>query len=652
MTDIAQTLARASRQQQFLDVIDLAEAKARLRAHFDPRPRGTETVALGEALNRVLAADVVAAVDVPGFDRASVDGFALRAADTGGASEAAPCRLRLNAELVTPGRVPTLTVAPGTATLVATGGMLPRGADAVVMVEHTEPCPPAPDGGNRIELRRPIAPGAALAAAGGDIGRGETLLRVGTVVTSREIGMLAAIGLAQVAVWRRPSIAVISTGDELVPPGAPIRPGQVYDSNAAILCAAVDEAGGTSVAMGICPDDLAALAAMLDRALAHDIVLLSGGTSKGAGDLAHQAVGRLERPGIIVHGVALKPGKPLCVAVTDGRPVVVLPGFPTSAIFTFHEFVAPLIRAMAGLPAQEAATVDASMAVRTPSERGRTEYLMVSLVETEAGLAAYPTPKGSGSVTAFSQADGFVAVPSQTELVPAGTPVEVRLLGRRVRPPDLVLIGSHCLGLDLIVGRLEREGLAVKALNVGSSGGAAAARRGECDLAGVHLLDAATGIYNRHLLAPGGLELVTGYRRLQGLVFRADDARFAVPTARAALAVILADPDGLMINRNAGSGTRILIDGLLEARQPPGYWAQAKSHNAVACAVAQGRADWGVAIEPAARTYGLGFLPLQPEHYDFLVPAARRDRPAVRRFVELLDEPEIAAGLMALGFSR
>ncbi len=194
MTDVAQTLERASRQRQFLDVIDVAEAKARLRAHLDPRPRGTETVALGEALNRVLAEDVVAAVDVPGFDRASVDGFALRSADTAGASEAAPCRLRLNAELVTPGRVPTLTVAPGTATVVATGGMLPRGADAVVMVEYTDPCPPDPDGGRRIELRRPIAPGAALAAAGGDIGRGETLLRVGTVVTSREIGMLAAVG--------------------------------------------------------------------------------------------------------------------------------------------------------------------------------------------------------------------------------------------------------------------------------------------------------------------------------------------------------------------------------------------------------------------------------------------------------------------------
>lgn len=649
--DLARALPRAARQQQFLEVIEVEEAQARLRAQVDARPRPAERVALGEALGRVLAEDVVAQVDVPGFDRASVDGFAVHAADTGLASDASPCRLRLNDEIVTPGTVSCVPVGPGTATVIATGGMLPRGADAVIMVEHTELAEPAPDGGTWIELRRPVAPGAALAAAGGDIGRGETVLRAGAILTSREIGMLAAVGLAEVAVHRRPRVAVISTGDELVTPGQPLRVGQVYDSNAAILCAAITEQGGVAVPMGICPDELDALCGALDRALGHDIVLLSGGTSKGAGDLAHQAVGRLQRPGIVVHGVALKPGKPLCVAVTDGRPVVALPGFPTSAIFTFHTFVAPLIHAMAGLPPGERETVPATLAVRTASERGRAEYLMVSLVETDAGLAAYPTPKGSGSVTAFSQADGFVAVPSQTEIVPAGSPVEVQIIGRRVRPPDLVLIGSHCLGLDLIIGRLGREGIAVKALNVGSSGGAAAARRGECDLAGVHLLDAATGVYNRHLLTPD-LELVTGYRRLQGLVFRQGDQRFAAGSAVDALAPALTDPDCLMINRNAGSGTRILIDGLLAGRQPPGYWAQAKSHSAVACAVAQGRADWGVAIEPAARAYGLGFLPLQPEHYDFLAPTGRLERPAVRRFIDLLGDPDVASGLAALGFER
>ena len=383
----------------------------------------------------------------------------------------------------------------------------------------------------------------------------------------------------------------------------------------------------------------------------HDIVLLSGGTSKGAGDLAHQAVGRLERPGIIIHGVALKPGKPLCIAVTDGRPVVVLPGFPTSAIFTFHTFVAPMIRAMAGLPASEHETVPANLAVRTPSERGRTEYLMVSLVDSGSGLAAYPTAKGSGSVTAFSQADGFIAVPAQTEALPAGAAVEVQVIGRRVRPPDLVLIGSHCLGLDLIIGRLEAEGIAVKALNVGSSGGVAAARRGECDLAGVHLLDPATGLYNRHLLATGDLELVSGYRRLQGLVFRADDARFvAGATAADALAAALADPGCLMINRNAGSGTRILID------RPPGRSA--------ACPATGHRpsptmpSPWP--LPRAARTGASRSSPRpMPTAWDFCRcnPSTmtfwcrRRGCSApVQRFIALLADPAVRHELAALGF--
>jgi molybdopterin molybdotransferase/putative molybdopterin biosynthesis protein len=646
---ITDALRRASRQQQFLEVVDRDEAEARFRRHLALAPLGRETVPLGAALRRVLADDVLAGVDVPAFDRSSVDGFAVRAQDVAGASEERPRALRLNPEILTPGVEPRGAVEPGTATVIATGGMLPRGADAVVMVEYTEAREVG--GAQEVLVQRPVAPGESVGAAGSDIARGETVLRRGQVLTSREIGSLAAVGLAEVAVWRRPRVAIFSTGDEVVAPGRPLPPGGVYDSNAAILAAAVEELGCAPVVLGIAPDDEAALSAMLDEALAHDAVLLSGGTSKGAGDVASRVVARLADPGIVVHGVALKPGKPICLAVTGGKPVVILPGFPTSAIFTFHEFVAPVLRAFAGLAPERRETLPAVLSTRVASQRGRTEYVMVSLVEAPAGgLSAYPTGKSSGAVTAFGQADGFLTVNAQAESVPAGTPVEVTMIGGLHRPADLVVIGSHCVGLDVLVGRLAREGLGVKAMNVGSTGGLAAAKRGECDVAGVHLLDARTGVYNRPFLTDA-LELVPGYRRAQGIVFRRGDARFEGRAAAEAAALAAAEPHCLMVNRNPGSGTRLVVDRLLGALRPAGYTNQARTHNAVAAAVAQGRADWGVAIAPVAAAYGLGFLPLADEHYDFVVPRERLGRTPVRRFVELLRDPSVRQELGRLGFA-
>jgi putative molybdopterin biosynthesis protein len=643
---IAAAVRRAARQEQFLEVVAPEEATARFHRHLRLAPLGAETVALAEALGRVLAEDLVAAVDVPAFDRSSVDGFALRAADTTGANARSPRRLALNPEVITPGLAPAIVVAPGTATVIATGGMLPRGADAVLMVEHSELAT-----GDRIEVLRAAAPGQMIAAAGSDMARGETVLRHGRRLGSREVGMAAAVGAATLMVWRRPRVAVLSTGDEIVAPGTPLRPGQVHDSNAAILAAAITEAGGEPLPCGIVRDDAEALEAALRRALAQaDLVVLSGGTSKGAGDLSHRVAARLGPPGILVHGVALKPGKPLCLALVEGRPLVVLPGFPTSAIFTFHEFVAPVIRAYAGRRPDPAAELEAVLAAPLASERGRAEYVMTSLVESSEGWAAYPTAKGSGTVTAFGQADGFFRVPQQSDGLPAGSRVVVRRIGGAAGPADLVIVGSHCVGLDLLLGRLEDSGFTAKAVAVGSLGGLAAARRGECDLAGIHLLDPATGRYNAPFLVPG-LELVPGYGRLQGVLFRPDDPRFAgCLDAAASVAAALADPACLMVNRNAGSGTRILIDALLGGARPSGWWVQPKSHNAVAAAVAQGRADWGVAIDTVARLYGLGFLPLAEEHYDFLLPTRRRGRPAVRRFLEILAEPSARADLQALGF--
>jgi putative molybdopterin biosynthesis protein len=380
------------------------------------------------------------------------------------------------------------------------------------------------------------------------------------------------------------------------------------------------------------------------------MVILSGGTSKGAGDLCYRAISSFNDPGIVVHGVALKPGKPLCLAVTGGKPIVILPGFPTSAIFTFHEFVAPVIRAFAGLPAEQAKRLPAILPMRVASELGRTEYLMVSLVRVhdEGPLAAYPNSKGSGAVTAFSQADGFIAIGPHVESVAASAPVEVQLIGR-VHLADLVVVGSHCVGLDVLIGRLQSEGISVKALNVGSTGGLAAAKRGECDIAAIHLMDPETGEYNRSFLTPA-LELIPGYCRLQGIVYRKGDPRFGGRSLEDAIGGAIVAPDCLMVNRNAGSGTRILTDRLFRGAKPPGYWSQPKSHNAVGIAVAQNRADWGIAIETIARQYGLGFIPVQDERYDFIIPKARLARPAVQRFRAVLEDPVTRDALRELGF--
>ena len=627
------------KQEQFLEIVDRDEAERRWHAALEVDVLEAERVPLEDALGRVLAQDAVARVDVPSFDRSNLDGFAVRAQDSYGATEQEPVRLRLNAETIPTGVHPRLPVMPGTATAIATGGMLPRGADAIIAVEHTD----LEDDGRTVVVRRAQAPGGAVSYAGTDMGRGETVLFRGTRLTSRETGVLAAIGEDRIPVVRRPRVAILSTGDEIVAPGAQMRPGLVYDSNGRILADAVREIGGEPVFLGVFRDDIDALRAATRRALdGHDLVLLSGGTSKGEGDLNYHVVGELD-PGILVHGVALKPGKPICLAAQRGKPVVILPGFPTSAVFTFHEFVGPILRAMAGLPAERRETVRAHLALPINSERGRLEYLLVGLLRDAGGsLAAYPMGKGSGSVTSFSRADGFVRIGRNTELVDAGAEVEVTLLGRSLEPADLVIVGSHCTGLDQIARALYGLGFSVKVLAVGSQAGLDAARRGECDVAPVHLLDAETQTYNTPFLSDD-LELVRGYSRMQGVVTRPDENR--------PIDELLDDAELRMVNRNRGSGTRILLDGLLGERRPDGYAYEPRSHHAVAAAVSQGRADWGVTIETVAKQAGLSFRPLRSESYDFVVPRARRERAAVQAFRRLLEPgSELRAELERAGF--
>ena len=628
------------RQEQFLNVIDRDEAERRFQAAVNPQPLPAEVVPLSEALGRVLAVDVRSPVDVPSFDRSNVDGFAVRAEDTFGTAEYQPRELKLLPEVIATAVVPRTTIRRGEAVVIATGGMLPRGADAVVMVEHTDAV------GERVQIRRAVAAGGNVSYAGTDISAGELVLYAGHRLTSRETGVLAAIGLSRVEVVRRPRVAIISTGDEVLPPGQPMRPSFVYDSNARILADAVRELGGEPIELGIVRDDLPELREKVAVALKTcDVILLSGGTSKGAGDLSYRVVSDFHDPGIVAHGVALKPGKPICLAVTQGKPVVILPGFPTSAVFTFHEFVAPVIRQQAGLPNRGRSQTTAKLAVKINSEIGRTEYVLVGLVKSDDNdaLTAFPMGKGSGSVTAFSRADGFITVGREEEIIDAGATVAVQLLGAELQPADLVVIGSHCLTLDGLLSQLERRGVRTKFLAVGSSAGLAAAQRGECDLAGIHLLDPVSGEYNRPFLT-SDLDLIAGYGRRQGIVFRPGDQRFEGQTAAGAIVNALADTECHMVNRNAGSGTRILIDQLLAGVQPPGYAVQARNHAAVAAAVQQGRADWGVCLFAAGEQAGLGFIPVRDEQFDFVVPRRRESRPAVRAFIEILNAWKLSAG--------
>ncbi|MDP7170846.1 MAG: molybdopterin biosynthesis protein [SAR324 cluster bacterium] len=640
------------KQQQFLNLATAEEAEERFWEAVQPQPLGEELVMLEDAHGRILACDIVARHNVPYFDRSNFDGFALRAEDTFGAQETAPILLTLNPEILACGVVPQEDVAPGTATTISTGGVLPRGADGVVMIENTFPFKNAEPAENMIQVLKPIVPNTGVSLAGSDIGAGEVVLRIGELLGYRETGTLAALGEANVSVWRRPKVAVISTGDELIAPGEQMEMGKVYDSNSTVIAHAVEELGCEAVRFGIVPDDEAQLETVLRNALALDFVLLSGGTSKGEGDLNYRVFEKFRNPGVLVHGVSLKPGKPLCLAVLDGIPAAILPGFPTSSTFTFSKFIAPVLRKLAGLTPERSAHVQANVPLRLNSDKGRTEFNLVHLVRNEDGFSAYSTGKGSGSITGFARADGFMEIPRTTEMLEAGEDTTIHLLGESTRPSDLMIIGSHCVGLDFLLGEMQKRGVSCKFLAVGSMGGILAAQRGECDLAGTHLLDEASNQYNSHLLT-AELALIKGYRRSQGLLFRKDDSRFALvkQNFQETIRQLMEDQNVRMINRNLGSGTRVLLDRLLAGQRPSGFFQEAKSHNSVAAAITHKRADWGIAIRSVAEDSGLDFFPMQDEEYDFIIPNKRLKRQEVRQFINLLQEANIQTQLNKLGLS-
>lgn len=615
-------------QKEFRKLVTIDEAK-RIIEDLGIRA-GISEISIHDATGHVLAEDVFSQIDVPPFDRAAMDGFAVRAYGTFKAREDIPVGFRLVGS-IHPGINPDLQIDDGEAAEIATGAVMPAGADAVVMVEYTR-------FGKELLILRPVSVNENVMHAGADIMAGERLLKKGTPLFSREIGLLAAAGRRDVKVYRL-TAGIISTGNELVEPGTELMPGQIYDINSYTIASAVKDCGGEPICYGIKKDDREEMEKALGKAADEcDIILTSGSTSAGTGDMMYRLIG--ENGTLLAHGIDIKPGKPAIIGTVFGKPVFGLPGYPASSLTIFNEFIAPVIRKATGKK-HERIMVRAKLASRVRTE-GRSQLLPVGLIR---GLA-YPVDKGSGAITTLSEADGFIKIPSEVEMMDAGEDVEVTLFGE-IETPELLFVGSHCLGLDVLA---DISDLNMRVINTGSSSGLGAIRSGTADIAGVHLL-ADSGEYNLPFLASSGIKnavLVKGYLREQGLIVRKDSGISGFED-------IL---DVRIINRNTGSGTRVLADIKFReiaaekgisfeelTRKIKGYQTEAKTHSAVAAAVKLGKADAGIGIRTVAEMNGLGFIKIADEEYDFVIPVELMETPQIRIFLKALRGKEFAGKL-------
>lgn len=409
----------------FRKLLSLDEAKERISKRFKPKPLGVEQVFLLEANHRVLAEQIVSPIDVPPFNRSTVDGYAVKAEDTFGADEANPAKLRLRGT-INVGETPNIKLEKGETAEIATGAPLPKGADAVVMMENTE------KQGETVLVYRSIVENENIMKAGADIKKAEVVFTSGKRLTWRDIGVIAALGVKTVKVYRKPRVAVISTGTEIVAPGNTLSPGKIYDINGYTLSASVVECGATPVNMGVIPDDYQQLSQALRKALeTADAIITSGGVSVGPRDLIPKILESLGGHELVVHGIAIKPGKPTTVALIDGKPVFALPGHPTSALLTFHLLVRPFLAKLAGISDVEETfeTVRARLGVRMFPAKGRRTFVMVKLVRaTDGRTVAYPATTGeSGAITTLAKADGFIEVPENQQFIDAGEEATVHL---------------------------------------------------------------------------------------------------------------------------------------------------------------------------------------------------------------------------------
>jgi putative molybdopterin biosynthesis protein len=635
---------------------------------------GTERVPLRDARGRVLAERVDAALDVPGFDRAAMDGYAVQASDTVGAGEADPAVLDL-AGTVHAGEKPDVTVEPGTCVEISTGAVMPPGADAVVVVERTtEIDADGEDGdsdnadgdaGTAIEMRTAVAPSENVMLAGADIAAGTRALGPGTRLTPREIGLLSALGVDEVPVRRRPRVGIISTGDELVPPGESLdsERGEIYDVNTNTIAAGVEAAGGEPVVYPHAGDDFDAMERLLRQAADEcDLVLSSGSTSASAVDVIYRVIE--ERGELLLHGVSVKPGKPMLVgridqpddgdagSVNDDTDTaqsayIGLPGYPVSALTIFRVFVAPAIRAATSTPEPSTATVEGRMAAQQRHDEGRLRLLSVGLLDDADGEPlVYPVDKGSGATTSLVDADGVVAIDADTDYLAVDESVTVQLFSPDVQPPDLLAVGEADPALTVLLDRLDTP----RFLPVGSREGLRRLRNAVPDLAVV------AGPSDRETDAVD----LGGWSREWGLVVPAGN-----PDGVAGLADLV-DRDLRFSNRGTNSGLRTSLSNELAALADErdvsrhslvesihGFESAVSGVESPARRVADGRADVGVGLRATADDLGLGFVSLGEQPVRVLGNPDRMDKPAVDALTDALATlPEHCDSLSGYAFEQ
>jgi putative molybdopterin biosynthesis protein len=624
-------------RRYYLEDIPLDEALSRfemaLRAERADVPLPGELVALTVALGRVTAAPVWAAVSSPHYHASAMDGVAVRASETRGASESEPLRL----------------VVPDQAIWVDTGDPLPPDRDAVIMAEHVQQT-----GEQEVEILAAVAPWQHVRPLGEDMVASELVLPENHRIRPVDLGALAASGQTQVLVRRPPRVGIIPTGNELVEPGTPLKPGDIVEFNSLMLAAAVEEWGGAGERRPIVADRPEDLRDAITQALAiDDVVIVNAGSSAGSEDYTASVIAELGR--VLVHGVAIRPGHPVILGIAKGRPVLGLPGYPVSTMLTADIFLRPLLYRLQGIAVPEAPTIEATMTRKVLSPMGEDEYLRVSLGRVNGRTVATPLTRGAGVVTSLVRADGIARIPRFSEGAHAGSQVQVVLL-RSIAEIErtIVAIGSHDIALDLLASFLQRlaPGTRLSSANVGSYGGLVALKRGEAHLAGSHLLDEATGEYNlafiQQVIPEIDVVLINLSHREQGLM---------VPRGNPKGIVGLDDltrPGVRYVNRQRGSGTRVLLDYELKRRgispaSVDGYDREEFTHTAVAAAVTSGAADVGLGILAAARALDLDFVPLLRERYDLVIPRLHFESALLQPLLEVIRSDDFRDAVSGLG---